>query len=527
MAVLDSVTETSPRPIEIFISYSHKDDKLREDLVKHLSPLQNEGLIKSWHDRKITAGEEWAGQIDDHLMTSDIILLLVSKEFMSSKYCYDIELRQAMARHEASTACVIPVILQPVYWRLGKFSKLQALPLDGKPIVTWGNSDDAFLNVVEGIKAAVDTLHSVAAHHSVSEPGQKSGEPPPPSPAKLTPTSPSPHEQQTSSVNRGLEALADFMRTDPAVRDEVVKFQSDFNGVRDRLNKLQDYKSLHDLLHNLQVQCVNGMLSDVRQFPDDAEASGRLVDYSRGLDELVEQLEQVTSSASFPREELTWLPSVKESQQLITEGLDDNDAAKLQSALRLLRRVLDMQPPRIDKRLTAKADDLRLDRLVEAMTTIRDRVVHRGLDPTKFSEFEKGARDLDDLNVNLKGLVVDHSRWQDADMQIRQIQGRPLQDIQDIDDWVGYWQYLHDLMQPLYKDRTDSWAERLRKEAEKLDAAIQVRDLAKIRQSFGRYRGDANQRFHAADKDLKTLCDELRDVGDRLDSMLNLLKANR
>jgi hypothetical protein len=62
-------------PIRLFISYSHKDETLREKLGDHLATLQREGVIDLWHDRKISAGQEWAGAIDDNLEAADIILL--------------------------------------------------------------------------------------------------------------------------------------------------------------------------------------------------------------------------------------------------------------------------------------------------------------------------------------------------------------------------------------------------------------------------------------------------------------------
>ena len=145
-------------PIEVFISYSHKDDDLREELESHLSSLMRQGKIKVWHDRAIEAGAEWDAEIKAHLESARIILLLISSRFMGSEYCYDIEMQRAMERHKAGTARVIPIILKPVDWKDTPFSKLQVLPRDGKPINTWDNQDEAFLNVVQGIRRAVESL---------------------------------------------------------------------------------------------------------------------------------------------------------------------------------------------------------------------------------------------------------------------------------------------------------------------------------------------------------------------------------
>lgn len=78
-----------PQALEVFFSYAHEDEAWRNELVKHLSLLQRQGVLTSWHDRKITAGTEWAGAIDAHLQSAQIILMLVSADFMASDYCYD------------------------------------------------------------------------------------------------------------------------------------------------------------------------------------------------------------------------------------------------------------------------------------------------------------------------------------------------------------------------------------------------------------------------------------------------------
>src|SRR3954463_12782517 len=145
-------------PISLFYSYSHKDEALRKRLETHLSLLQNEGVISGWHDRRIAAGTEWDGAISENLDEAGIILLLVSADFLASRYCRDVEIKRAMEHHEAGTARVIPVILRPVDWHTAPFGKLQALPRDGKAVTEWSNRDKAFTDVARGIREVVKGL---------------------------------------------------------------------------------------------------------------------------------------------------------------------------------------------------------------------------------------------------------------------------------------------------------------------------------------------------------------------------------
>jgi hypothetical protein len=145
-------------PVEVFYSYAHEDERLHNQLEKHLSILKRTGVITGWHDRKIVAGHDWKNEIDEHLNSAKVILLLISADFLASDYCYGIEMERALQRDEAGEARVIPVILRDVDWKDAPFRKLQALPTDGKAVTSWGNRDRAFKNVAEGIKRAVKEI---------------------------------------------------------------------------------------------------------------------------------------------------------------------------------------------------------------------------------------------------------------------------------------------------------------------------------------------------------------------------------
>ena len=143
-------------PIELFFSYSHEDEELRDQLANHLRLLERQGVIHSWHDRRIVAGAEWGKAIDEHLESARIILLLVSPDFIASEYCFDKEVTRAMERHESGEAVVIPIILRPTdHWSSAPFGKLQGLPMDVRPITLWRNRDEAFADVARGIRELI------------------------------------------------------------------------------------------------------------------------------------------------------------------------------------------------------------------------------------------------------------------------------------------------------------------------------------------------------------------------------------
>ena len=148
--------------LSVFISYSHEDETLRNQLEQQLSILKRQQIIDIWHDRRITAGAEIDHAISENLESAEIILLLVSPAFIASNYCYDREMQRAMERHEAREAVVIPVILRACDWHGAPFGKLLATPTDGKPVTQWPDRDTALLEVTKAIRAAAEKLQRTA-----------------------------------------------------------------------------------------------------------------------------------------------------------------------------------------------------------------------------------------------------------------------------------------------------------------------------------------------------------------------------
>jgi len=148
-------------PVSIFFCYAREDEHLRKELEKQLKVLKHQQLIDMWYDREINAGAEWEREIDQHLNAAQIILLLISPDFMDSDYCYGTEMKRAMARHEQGETQVIPILLRSVHWKGAPFAKLQLLPDEGRPIVSlgWHSLDEAFFAVAEVIRERVIALH--------------------------------------------------------------------------------------------------------------------------------------------------------------------------------------------------------------------------------------------------------------------------------------------------------------------------------------------------------------------------------
>lgn len=144
--------------VNVFISYSHRDEALKESLEEHLSGLRRNGTIDAWNDRMIVAGQDWKDEISENLESSELILFLISSSFLNSDYCVNVEAKRALEMHNEGKAQLIPIVVRAVKWNDSELAKVQGLPKDAKPVKSWNDEDEAWVNVVEGIQDHIDTF---------------------------------------------------------------------------------------------------------------------------------------------------------------------------------------------------------------------------------------------------------------------------------------------------------------------------------------------------------------------------------
>ncbi|TRX03041.1 toll/interleukin-1 receptor domain-containing protein [Candidatus Methylobacter oryzae] len=149
----------------VFISYSSKDAKLKDQLMIRLKPMrESAGLIECWHDRLITPGEEWDGEIKKQLEQADVILLLVSAQFLASDYIRGVEIQRAVELSNAGKAQVIPIILEQCGWEKEVFCKLNGLPRKGKPIRDTKPQRNAWYEVEKELREVFEDLRRKRNH---------------------------------------------------------------------------------------------------------------------------------------------------------------------------------------------------------------------------------------------------------------------------------------------------------------------------------------------------------------------------
>lgn len=147
------------RKVKVFFSYAHADETYKNELNKHLSPLKRSEKIEAWNDEELLPGSSFDDEIKQKLEQSDIIILLISSDFINSDYCYEIEMQNAMTRAERDECYVVPVIVRACLWKETPLRNIIALPKDGKPVKGYEDMDEAYLEVAEGIEKIVDICY--------------------------------------------------------------------------------------------------------------------------------------------------------------------------------------------------------------------------------------------------------------------------------------------------------------------------------------------------------------------------------
>ena len=144
--------------LKLFFSYAHEDVDIVDNLRKHLTPLAHERIVEFWYDRDLVAGERWDDEIASRLEHADIVVVLVSADFVASEYAYGKELRRALELHDRGDLRLVPVIARNCRWQKLPIGRLQVLPEGGTPIAAWVNLDDAYVSAALGIEEVARQL---------------------------------------------------------------------------------------------------------------------------------------------------------------------------------------------------------------------------------------------------------------------------------------------------------------------------------------------------------------------------------
>lgn len=522
-------------PLKIFYSYAHKDKVLREELGKHLATFRARRVCEDWFDGLLQAGEEWDDTIKEKLRTADFILLLISADFLASNYVRSVELQEAMRRHGAKSARIVPIMLRPCNFKGEVFSKLQGLPTEMKPVTLWTSQDEAWTNVADGLERAFDDFcRQREAPKTPAGNGAAATPEPSREPAKIAaPPRPLSAVQEENRVlaktsAEGFQSLHELM-ANPKVKAFVAEEQDELEAAEDALQTLVDYKNVHDNLHDLQFKCYNYVFQEGRKVEDEIDWK-LLVQPKKHLKALTKNLEAAAGQKSMTNEDFDWLEQLRAAETLLAAAAKELSLGPLQEAAKLIRGILEVRPTIFDTKLCTAARLLPLDDLRKALGIIRDKLSAASLKSEQGARFSAGVDALPELSQNLKALTHEHTRWQAIATKLWSIDAL-------IDEDLGAlqksWPKLFERLKKICEGNPAVWAVSILEEGNHLDQLLaqpaptdakeSLRWQKRIGQTYTSCSTESGTRFYQVDLSLKRLCEQLRDLQTVLAGILKEL----
>ena len=136
---------------KIYLSYAHEDQGLARGFESHLTVLRHQGIISEWFSLAVGPDENSPQEIENLLNQADMILFLISADFLASAY-HEAEVRRALERQRNDEAMVISIIVRPVDWRASQLGQFKILPKNARPVTLWADQDEAWVDVAEELR---------------------------------------------------------------------------------------------------------------------------------------------------------------------------------------------------------------------------------------------------------------------------------------------------------------------------------------------------------------------------------------
>ncbi|KAA3657700.1 MAG: hypothetical protein DWQ04_27295, partial [Chloroflexi bacterium] len=301
------------------------------------------------------------------------------------------------------------------------------------------------------------------------------------------------------------------------VRTAVVAFQTDFEAASEQIGILADYKLTHDLFQELENRYFL-IQNDQKRLPADDSAWDNISLTEPEIQGKVNDLLTVMQRPTFTTDENRWTQQLEKAQKQIRDGVEEFDLNLLKGGTRIIYRILNRQPSRINAQLVATARTLRLDNIEEAIGTICDSMLGSGIEVDNvIDEVQRGVGALAGLDDRLGSLVREHNGWQEIDDELRRVEASLSRSTEDLED---AWFDLEPLTRNMLSRTEHKWATDLDKVLTSLDNAISEQVVVTVRRLFRRYRSQVGRRFRQVDLELLTLCQDLQRVGESLDMLL-------
>ena len=528
----------------VFISYSHRDEPWKDQLQTQLGVLAAEGLLDSWDDRRIGAGDAWHEEIDAAIQAARVAILLITAHFLTSKFILNEEVPRLLARPGLR---VFPVLADYCPWqRVAWLAQMQLRPVDARPLsgMPAHQATEALSNIALEVAAVLDAKTGTAtggasepvpparSETTLTEqvrPAAAESAPPPPMPVEHTRVAKASEviTQTTRLAGGAVRTIAETIR-DEEVRRVIEQFLADFASVSRVIDDLTNYKALHDELHNLEFHCYNDIRALAPRLGQDEMVRGLLVEREITLLAFLNQMRAIADQAAFADKETSWIDQIAKAHGSLREALDNETAGAkaISTTVLLLNRVLTSMPTRLSDRMSEKTSELDLRPLERALDFVRQRLLSRSYPQKTIDEVNAGVEALESLRRAVGTLIREHDQWQTVELDLRRL------DISLSSSGIAEielsWPALKEQVRPLYEALRDPAGTTLKTHADGVNAALDSDGPKRSRDvidAFRRFRRQAGDHFYRIDASVRDSFGKLGKVGEPLLLILRMIEA--
>ncbi len=323
---------------------------------------------------------------------------------------------------------------------------------------------------------------------------------------------------KAAPAEKALRTLPDLMKEDSAVRDALLEYRVRMESLVTRIGRIVALKAVHDHLHNIQFRCYDQIVREASRLADDDTAADEIDRYAGDLLDIVEDLRVLDQEPVFESSRLRWIDTLRSAYDLLHAAVAARDVAKVKASAKQLDRVITLEPDVINARLFEAAQGIELDAVSGAMCFLCDRGASGGMETEKLTPIQEARDVIEELDQNLATLVRSHNYWQEVDRTMRALSPNLDEPSLVAIEWPRLKQDLEALTAT-----PAEWATNVRKELAEIDASIAANDAQRLRRAFERLQSNAARRFFRVDRDLKTQCGELGEVGKPLAQIVEAL----
>jgi len=327
-----------------------------------------------------------------------------------------------------------------------------------------------------------------------------------------------PDSGAVASIAEGVNALAALARN-PVALEAISGFRVDFENARAQIARLGDYKSLHELLQELEVR-YPPLGADSHRAATDPGAWNTLTQSIPEISDIIDEVVAQAANRALGLAAALWLTQLTQARAALTAALESEDAAALNRGRADLRRALGRGPSQVNTRMVATVDVLLQSNMGARMAAAREQLTAVGVTEAELGGFVQSLSALVTLRDRLQSIRDEHNGWQEIENQLSRIEDTLATDSSELE---ATWADVSGLAAQLMSGRTDDWAIRLLKLGSDLQAALIGRDLTLARRLFAQFSSAASRRFRRVDDELVQICHELQNVGAALDTLLRAI----